>query len=121
MVVPGPDREGIRRTWNGNWQGNWITPRTRSPPRGFQGGKEILMTVNRDIALSLTLATILPASLALAPAASASAYVGIRVNVPPPPLRHEVILVRPGPRHVWVAGHWDWSPRRRAYVWIPGV
>jgi hypothetical protein len=47
--------------------------------------------------------------------------VGIRVNVPPPPLRHEVVIVRPSSRHVWVAGHWDWSPRRHEYVWIPGM
>lgn len=81
------------------------------------------MTVKRAIALILTLATILPASLAFAPAASASPRinVGIRVNVPPPPLRHEVVIVRPSSRHVWVAGHWDWSPRRHEYVWIPGM
>jgi hypothetical protein len=44
--------------------------------------------------------------------------VGIRVNAPPPPLRHEVVVVRPGPGHVWVGGFWEW--RNHDYVWVPG-
>jgi hypothetical protein len=47
--------------------------------------------------------------------------VGIRVDAPPPPLRQEVVIVRPSRRHVWVAGHWDWAPGARNYVWVPGV
>lgn len=53
-------------------------------------------------------------------------YGGTRVGAalvvggPPPPLRYEVALARPGPRHVWVSGFWDWRPGARDYVWIPG-
>jgi hypothetical protein len=36
----------------------------------------------------------------------------------PPPLRAEVIVVSPGPGHVWIAGYWGWSTGR--YVWVPG-
>ena len=47
----------------------------------------------------------------------AHAYTDIRVNIPPPPLRHEVF---PAPRHgyIWVAGYWDW--RGRHHRWIAG-
>lgn len=36
----------------------------------------------------------------------------------PPPPRYEVIVVRPGPTYIWVAGYWGW--RSTDYVWIPG-
>ena len=38
----------------------------------------------------------------------------------PPPPPTEVVVVRPGPAHVWIGGHWAWQPARRAYVWAPG-
>jgi len=81
------------------------------------------MNTKRTFVLAAVLATGLLAAPNFAPSAAASPRVdvGIRVNTPPPPLRREVVVVRPGPRHVWVAGHWDWAPRRRAYVWVPGV
>jgi len=79
------------------------------------------MRLKRTIALTVALATILVSTLAFAPAASARVDVGIRVNVPPPPLRHEVVVVRPGPYHVWRAGYWDWAPVRHEYVWVPGI
>jgi WXXGXW repeat (2 copies) len=62
----------------------------------------------------------------------------VNVNVrfvaqPPPPPRHEVVLVRERPshehiwingyyvwregRHVWIAGHWEHPPHPRA-VWV---
>ena len=41
--------------------------------------------------------------------------------IPPlPPPRNEVVVVRPSPAHVWVAGHWAWRAPNRAYAWIPG-
>jgi hypothetical protein len=43
---------------------------------------------------------------------------GVRVGAPPPPFRHERILVRPGPGYLWVPGFWDW--RASNYVWVPG-
>jgi hypothetical protein len=41
------------------------------------------------------------------------------VKMAPPPLRREVIAVRPSPHHVWVAGYWMWEAG--AYVWMPGA
>src|SRR5579872_4042601 len=39
-------------------------------------------------------------------------------NVPPPPIRAEVVGVAPGPGYVWVGGYWGWSGL--AHVWVPG-
>jgi len=39
---------------------------------------------------------------------------------PAPPLRVELRPASPGPRAVWVPGHWKWRGRARGYVWIPG-
>jgi hypothetical protein len=65
--------------------------------------------------------------------AMAHTSVDIRLGVPPPPLRYEVV---PAPRYgyVWVPGYWDtrhhhrhgyryvwvdgyWQPHRRGYYW----
>jgi hypothetical protein len=27
---------------------------------------------------------------------------------------------QPGPRHVWIEGHWRWDRRRGGYVWVEG-
>ena len=83
-------------------------------------------------------------ALALA-AGEANAAVFVRFGPPAPP--REVVVVRPGPRHVWVPGyygwnrgryHWVngywampprhraawvpgyWTPQRGGYVWVPG-
>jgi WXXGXW repeat (2 copies) len=42
----------------------------------------------------------------------------IYVVATPPPERVEVVGVAPGPRYVWVQGHWHWTGD--AYVWVPG-
>lgn len=54
--------------------------------------------------------------------AQAGVYVhfGIGVPFPPPPLRHEVVVVRPGPGYFWVGGYWNWRPGYHRYVWVPG-
>ena len=78
------------------------------------------MNAKRQLAFTVAL-TILLSVLTLPSAASASVHVGIRVGGPPPTLRHEVVLVRPGPEFVWVSGHWDWAPAARSYVWVPGA
>jgi len=39
-------------------------------------------------------------------------------NVPPPPVRVEVMGVAPGPGYAWVGGYWGWSGG--AHVWMPG-
>ncbi len=36
---------------------------------------------------------------------------------PPPPA---VVIAAPGPRAVWVPGHWVWRPYWGRYVWIRG-
>lgn len=79
------------------------------------------MNAKRFIVLTVAL-TILLSTLAFAPAASARVWVsgGVRVYAPLPPLRHEVVIVRPGPRYVWVPGYWNWEPYRRHYVWVGG-
>ena len=46
--------------------------------------------------------------------------VGCASTPPPPPLRVEVRPARPGPKAVWVPGHWKWRGRARGHVWIPG-
>ena len=67
---------------------------------------------------------ILSASLisffSLSPPAHAGVYVRFGVPFPPPPLRHEVVVVRPGPGYAWVGGYWNWRPGYHRYVWVPG-
>lgn len=43
---------------------------------------------------------------------------GIYVHVGPPPPHREVIVPRPSPRHVWVAGYHRWDGHQ--YVWTAG-
>ena len=42
------------------------------------------------------------------------------IRTAPPPLRHEVIVVAPGPRerYTWVGGYWRWTGAD--YDWVPG-
>lgn len=71
--------------------------------------------------------------LALALTASANAaQVFVRFGPPPPPPR-QVMVMRPGPRHVWLPGYYRWHgnryswtngywalPPRHRTVWMPG-
>lgn len=50
-------------------------------------------------------------------AGAARAEIVVKVGPPPPPPR-EVITVRPGPRHIWIPGHYGWDGRK--YVWARG-
>jgi WXXGXW repeat (2 copies) len=36
----------------------------------------------------------------------------------PPPPRQEFMVVRPSPRHVWIAGYWRHDGR--TYIWMSG-
>lgn len=56
-------------------------------------------------------------ALSLLVAGPASA-VRVVVRVAPPALRHEVIIARPGPRHVWIPGYWRWNGA--SHVWVGG-
>jgi hypothetical protein len=40
------------------------------------------------------------------------------VETAPPPLRTEVVPVRPGPHYVWQRGYWAWRGR---WAWVGGV
>jgi len=77
-----------------------------------------IMSSKRIPAFAVAL-TMLVSIFSFAPAASAYTRVGVRVYAPLPPLRHERVLVRPGPRYVWVPGHWQ--PYHRRYVWVRGA
>jgi hypothetical protein len=80
-----------------------------------------IMNAKRTAAFAVVL-TVLVSALAFSPAASARVYVsgGVRVFAPLPPIRHEVVIARPGPRYVWVPGYWRWDPYPRHYVWVGG-
>jgi hypothetical protein len=54
------------------------------------------------------------------PVATAPPEIVVPSYPAPPPPQAEVVVVRPGPAHVWIAGHWSWQPARGAYVWAPG-
>jgi WXXGXW repeat (2 copies) len=45
------------------------------------------------------------------------AGVNIVVEEPPPP-RHEVMVARPSPDHVWIGGYWRWHDGH--HVWVEG-
>jgi len=55
------------------------------------------------------------ASVMLAAGADAAGIV-VRTGSPAP--RREIVARRPGPNHVWIAGHWNWSAGR--YVRVAG-
>jgi len=80
------------------------------------------MNAKRTVLLAVAL-TMLVSTFAFTPAASARVWVsgGVQVYGPPPPLRHEIVIARPGPAYVWVPGYWDWRPVRHHYVWVSGV
>ena len=42
----------------------------------------------------------------------------VHVPTPPPAPRAETRGPRPGPRHVWIDGHWNYDGHR--YVWVAG-
>ncbi len=52
--------------------------------------------------------------------ARADVSVNIRLDAPPPPPRHEVVIERerPGADYIWVAGYWDGAPGH--YSWVAG-
>jgi WXXGXW repeat (2 copies) len=74
---------------------------------------------------------VLPATFAVIAAfasAPASAQIRVGVDLPsihirvapdaPPPMRHEIQMVRPSRRHVWIGGYWDRQDDR--WAWAPG-
>jgi len=60
------------------------------------------------------------AALAALPAvSSAGVFVGVSVNIAPPPLPVYVQPPCPQPGYLWVPGYWGWSDG--AYYWVPGT
>jgi hypothetical protein len=86
-------------------------------------GQEVTLTMNAKKSYALTIAlTVLVSALAFSSVASAARVgISIRVNAPPPVLRQEVVVVRPGADFVWIRGRWDWVGGPRGYVWLPGA
>jgi hypothetical protein len=86
-------------------------------------GQEVTLTMNIKKSFAFTIAlTVLVSALAFSSVASAARVgVSIRVNAPPPVLRQEVVVARPGPEFVWVRGHYDWVGGREGYAWLPGA
>jgi hypothetical protein len=79
------------------------------------------MNAKKSFALTIAL-TVLVSALAFSSVASADRIgISLRVNAPPPVLREEVVVVRPGPDFVWVRGHWDWVGGPQGYIWLPGA
>ncbi len=57
-------------------------------------------------------------ALGAATASAAEVYVGFGPRFGPPPPPRRVMVVRPGPRHVWVPGYYRWN--RGRYLWVNG-
>jgi hypothetical protein len=56
---------------------------------------------------------------ALPAVSSAGVFVGVSVNVAPPPLPDYVQPPCPEPGYLWTPGYWGWSDG--AYYWVPGT
>ncbi len=56
---------------------------------------------------------------ALPVVASAGVFVGVSVDVPPPPLPVYVQPPCPQPGYIWEPGYWAWGPY--GYYWVPGT
>ena len=66
---------------------------------------------------------LLPAlALAALPAlSSAGVFVGVSVNIAPPPLPVYVQPPCPEPGYLWSPGYWAWDDDAGAYYWVPGT
>lgn len=56
---------------------------------------------------------------ALPAVCSAGVFVGVSVNVAPPPLPVYLQPPCPQPGYIWVPGYWAWGPY--GYYWVPGT
>jgi hypothetical protein len=61
-------------------------------------------------------------ALAVLPAiSSAGVFIGVSVNIAPPPLPVYVQPPCPEPGYLWVPGYWAWNDDDDAYYWVPGT
>ncbi len=44
----------------------------------------------------------------------------IIVKIKPKPPKAVVKPPKPGPKHVWIAGHWKWDKQKKDYIWVKG-
>lgn len=82
--------------------------------------------VPRNIVLQLATPTnaMSPVVVLQQPAPQTAVVVGatvpseVYVETAPPAIQEEVIPVSPGPRYIWIRGHYEWRDHR--YVWFGG-
>src|SRR5262245_20390467 len=79
------------------------------------------MNTKRTLAACFLIGFFAFTASACASAPGYGASFGVRVYGPPPALRHEVLVVRPGAGYVWVPGYWDWRGPRFGYAWVSGA
>ena len=61
-------------------------------------------------------------ALAALPAiSSAGVFIGVSVNIAPPPLPVYVQPPCPEPGYIWTPGYWAWNDDVGAYYWVPGT
>lgn len=123
LARPSPRHVWIAGYWH--WQGNgygWVRGHWVLPPRegavwvaphfeARAGGSVFITGFWRrgDVAVAATVRT---------PPVAPGSHVLV-IHEPPPPLRHEEILVaRPSPHHVWIAGYWRHDGH--VYIWTAG-
>jgi hypothetical protein len=79
-----------------------------------------MTAITRSLALLASLGLALGAAT-YAPSAQAGSHVtvGVRIGVPPPPVR---VVRAPPPRrgYIWAPGYWRWEARAHRHVWVDG-
>jgi hypothetical protein len=71
---------------------------------------------NRPLRNWLTAIALAAGMAAVASPASARTFVDVSIGVPPPPVRVERVVARPG--YVWAPGYWRWNGG--SHVWVGG-
>ncbi len=123
LARPSPYHVWIAGYWH--WQGNgygWVRGHWVRPPR--EGAVWVAPHVEQRVGGTVFIAGFWrPGSVAVGVAVRTPPIVPaphvLVIREAPPPLRHEEIVVaRPSPYHVWVAGYWRHDGH--AYLWIRG-
>lgn len=71
-------------------------------------------------AIKLTRAALFAALFAAIPAiASPQVFIGIGINIGPPPIPVYTQPYAPAPNYIWQPGYWQWGPG--GYFWVPGT
>lgn len=75
--------------------------------------------MRKPILRGLLPALALTALVAIPVVSSAGVFVGVSVNIAPPPLPVYVQPPCPQPGYIWVPGYWAWNDG--GYYWVPGT